>query len=152
MAGGGWQSTQSWGEKEKKKKIQTRTKNAIGLSCCACAVNTWAGGLRGWFEASLTWRNLAERNVEITQCRGIDVELPLQVGGHRSFHGDRAVMPAHPCHSRFCVVFLQEWGCRQRGVVTEVRTGQDTAKKRSTHFEREGNGRQCIGGDRGDIG
>jgi len=97
-------------------------------------------------------QNLAERDVEIAQCREINVELPLQVGGHRSFHGDGAVMPAHPCRSQFCVMFLWEWGCWQRGVVTEVRTGQDTAKNRSTHFEREGNGRQCVRGDRGDTG
>jgi len=97
-------------------------------------------------------RNLAEHDVEIAQCRGIDVELPLQVGGHRLFHGDGAVMPAHPCRGRFCIAFLRKWGCWQRGVVTEVRTGQDTAKKRSTHFEREGDRRQRVGGDRGDVG
>jgi len=93
--------------KKKKKKLNTH-KNAIGLLCCV-----WAGGLWGWFEASSTRRNLAECNVEIAQCQGIDVELPLQVGGHRSFHGDGAVTPACPCCSRFCVTFLQEWGCRQ---------------------------------------
>ena len=153
VGGQGWMAEHTkLGEKGKKKKIWTCTKNMIGSLCCACAVDTWAGGLRGWFEASSTQWNLAERNVEIAQCWGINMELPLQVGGHRSFHGDGAVMPAHPCHGWFCVTFLQEWGCQQRGVVTEVRTGQDTAKKRSTHFEREGNGRQRIRGDRGDTG
>jgi len=42
------------------------------------------------------------------------------------------------------------------GVVAKVRTGQDTAKKRSTYFEGESNRRQHIGqysiGDRGDMG
>ena len=86
------------GKRKKKKKIQTHTRNMIGLSCCVCAVNMWAGSLWGWFEASSMQRNLAEHNVEIAQCQGIDVELPLQVGGHHLFHGDGAVMPAHPCH------------------------------------------------------
>ena len=112
VIGGGWWSTQSQGEKEKKKKSNTH-KNAIGLLCCACAVDAWAGGLWGWFEASSTRRNLAECNVEIAQCQGIDVELPLQVGGHHSFHEDGAMTPACPCRSRFCVAFLREWGCWQ---------------------------------------
>jgi len=42
------------------------------------------------------------------------------------------------------------------GVVAKVRTGQDTAKKRTTYFEGESNGRQHVGrygiGDRGDAG
>ena len=116
------------GKRKKKKKSNTH-KNTIGLSCCACTVDTWAGGLWGWFEASLTWQNLAECNVEIAQYQGIDIELPLQVGGYHSFHEDGAVTLACPCHSRFCVTFLREWGCRQWGVVTEIRTGQDTTKK-----------------------
>jgi len=42
------------------------------------------------------------------------------------------------------------------GVVAKVRTGQDTAKKRSTYFEGESDGRQHVRqygiGDRGDAG
>ena len=42
------------------------------------------------------------------------------------------------------------------GVVAKVRTGQDTAKKRSTYFEGESDRRQHVGqygiGDRGDMG
>jgi len=42
------------------------------------------------------------------------------------------------------------------GVVAKVRTGQDTAKKRSTYFEGESDRRQHVGqygiGDRGDAG
>ena len=42
------------------------------------------------------------------------------------------------------------------GVVAKVRTGQDTAKKRSTYFEGESNRRRHVRqygiGDRGDVG
>ena len=42
------------------------------------------------------------------------------------------------------------------GVVAKVRTGQDTAKKRSTYFEGESDGRRHVRqygiGDRGDAG
>ena len=49
-------------------------------------------GLQGWLEASWTRRTLAERDVENRAAsRDIDVELPLQVGAHGSFHGDGAV-------------------------------------------------------------
>ena len=55
------------GGKRKKKDLNTH-KNAIGSSCCACAVDARAGSLQGWFEAGSTWQNLAERDVEIAQC------------------------------------------------------------------------------------
>jgi len=54
MGSQGWMAEHTkLGGKGKKKKLNMH-KNAIGLSCCACTVNAWAGSLWGWFEASST--------------------------------------------------------------------------------------------------
>ena len=93
VGGGGWRAehTKS-GEKKMKVTYLNTHKNATCSSCCA-----WAGSLWGWLEASWTWRNLLNAMLKIAQCRGIDVQLPLQVGAHCSFHGDGAATPAQPC-------------------------------------------------------
>jgi len=41
----------------------------ICLSCCVCVVDAWAGGLQGWLEVSLTWRNLLNMMLKIVQHR-----------------------------------------------------------------------------------
>ena len=43
-------------------------------------------GALWWLQASWRWQNPAEHNVENRAASRINVELPLQVGAHRSFH------------------------------------------------------------------
>ena len=94
VGGRGWRAehTKS-GEKKMKVTYSNMHKNTTCLSCCV-----WAGSLQGWLEASWTQRNLLNAMLKIAQRQGIDVQLPLQVGAHCLFHGDRAAMPAQPCH------------------------------------------------------
>ena len=123
------------GNREKKKnrtRTKTRLAHRVGRAQSTHGQAVCGGG----------WRQVRRGEILLnamlkSQCRGIDVELPLQVRGHCSFHGDGAVTLARPCRGQFCVAFLREWGCRQRGVVTEVRIGR-TQQKRRAHSHREG--------------
>ena len=136
MGGRRWMAEHTKSGGTGKKKIRTRTKTQLARRVVR------AHSTRGPAVCGGGWRQVRRGKILLnamlkSQCRGIDVELPLQVRGHRSFHGDGAVTPARPCRGRFCVAFLREWGCRQRGVVTEVRIG-GTQQKRRAHSHREG--------------
>jgi len=66
------------------------------------------------------------------------------VEGGNGWHGsgDRAVMPAQPCHHRFlCCVSSGVGVLAVGGVVAEVRTGQDTAKKGPLTWRGDSKGR-----------
>ena len=78
--------------------------------------------------------------LKIAQRQGIDVELPLQVGARRLFHGDGAVMPPCPCCRQFCTAFLWELVCWQCNGRNQKESGH--SKKKKPHLLREGKARE----------
>ena len=101
-----------------------------------CGQAVCGGGLRRVQRGKI----LLNAMLKIAQHRGIDVELPLQVGACRSFHGDVAVTPACPCRRQFAPRFFGSWcaGSASGGGRSQDRTRQ----KKKPHSHREGKARE----------